>query len=213
MRLLLVDDHTPYRRALRDRLESYGFIIAGEASNGAVAVDMARELRPDVTIMDLSMPGMGGVEAIEEIVDEDPLARVVVLTITASDEEVLDALVAGACGYLLKDAETHEVVAAVRAAAAGDALISAAVATQLVARVREQRRNERVAAPPKPPPLTRRERDILRLLAQGRENSAIAAELVISPATVKTHVAHLLDKLSLDNRVQAAVFAVRHGIV
>ena len=96
-------------------------------------------------------------------------------------------------------------------AAAGDAIISPTVATRLVSKVQEQRRAERVA-PPKPPPLTARERDILRLLAQGRENSVIAGELLISPATVKTHVAHLLDKLSLDNRVQAAVFAVRHGI-
>jgi DNA-binding NarL/FixJ family response regulator len=137
-----------------------------------------------------------------------------VLTITASDEEVLDALLAGACGYLLKDAATDEIVDGVRSAAAGDALISPTVATQLVARLREQRRSQRaVAAPPKPPPLTSRERDILRLLAKGRENSAIAAELVISPATVKTHVAHVLNKLDLDNRVQAAVFAVRHGIV
>ena len=188
-------------------------VVVRLASNGPLAVALARDLRPDVTIMDLLMPGMGGVDATQEIVDEDPAARVVVLTITASDEEVLDALLAGACGYLLKDAATNEIVDGVRSAAAGDALISPTVATQLVARLRQQRRSERVAAPPKPPPLTSRERDILRLLAKGRENSAIAAELVISPRTVKTHVAHVLNKLDLDNRVQAAVFAVRHGIV
>ena len=174
---------------------------------------LARELQPDVTVMDLSMPGMDGVQATQAILDEDPGARILVLTLSAEGDEVLDVLLAGACGYLLKDAEVAEIVAGVRAAAAGDAMISPAVATRLVARLREQRRNERVQAPPKPPPLTPRERDILQLLAQGRENSAIAAELVISPATVKTHVAHLLDKLSLDNRVQAAVFAVRHDVV
>jgi DNA-binding NarL/FixJ family response regulator len=213
MRLLLADDHTLFRRGLRELLEGYGFAVIGEAPNGSSAVQLARELRPDVTVMDLSMPGMNGVEATQAILDHDPTARILVLTISADEEEVLDALLAGACGYLLKDAEVAEIVAGVRAAAAGDAMISPAVATRLVGRLREQRMNERVQAPPKPPPLTNRERDILRLLAQGRENSAIAAELVISPATVKTHVAHLLEKLGLDNRVQAAVFAVRHGIV
>jgi DNA-binding NarL/FixJ family response regulator len=213
MRLLLADDHTLFRRGLRELLEGYGFAVIGEAPNGSSAVRLARELLPDVTVMDLSMPGMDGVEATRAILEENPGARILVLTISAEEEEVLDALLAGACGYLLKDAEVAEIVAGVRAAAAGDAMISPAVATRLVSRLREQRQNERVQAPPKPPPLTARERDILRLLAQGRENSAIASELVISSATVKTHVARLLDKLELENRVQAAVFAVRHGIV
>jgi DNA-binding NarL/FixJ family response regulator len=213
MRLLLADDHTLFRRGLRELLESYGFAVVGEAPTGNGAVQLAHQLQPDVIVMDLSMPLMNGVEATQAILDEDPGARILVLTISADDEEVLNALLAGACGYLLKDAEVAEIVAGIRAAAAGDAMISPTVATRLVGRLREQRRAERVQAPPKPPPLTSRERDILRLLAQGRENSAIAAELVISPATVKTHVAHLLDKLDLENRVQAAVFAVRHGIV
>jgi DNA-binding NarL/FixJ family response regulator len=213
MRLLLADDHTLFRRGLRELLEGYGFSVIGEAPNGSSAVRLARELRPDVIVMDLSMPGMTGVEATQAILDEDPGARILVLTISVEEEQVLDALLAGACGYLLKDAEVAEIVAGVRAAVAGDTMISPTVATRLVSRLRDQRRSERVEAPPKPPPLTSRERDILKLLAQGRENSAIANELVISPATVKTHVAHLLDKLGLENRVQAAVFAVRHGIV
>ena len=213
MRVLLVDDHTHIRRRMRELLEDYGFTVVGEASTGSSAVRLARELRPDITLMDLSMPGMGGVAATQAIHDEDPAARILVFTISSDGSDVLDALLAGARGYLLKDAEDEEIVAGLRAAAAGDAIISPTVATRLVSRVREEHRAERVQAPPKPPPLTARERDILKLLAQGRENSAIAAELVISPATVKTHVAHLLDKLSLDNRVQAAVFAVRHGIV
>jgi DNA-binding NarL/FixJ family response regulator len=213
MRILLADDHTLFRRGLRRLLEEHGFTVVGEAPNGASAVQLARALRPDLTIMDLSMPEMDGIEATQEIIDDDPGARILAMTVTASEEEVLDVLMAGACGYFVKSADGEEIVAAVLAAVAGDAMISPAVATRLVGRLREQRRHERVQAPPKPPPLTNRERDILRLLAQGRENSAIAAELVISPATVKTHVAHLLDKLGLDNRVQAAVFAVRHGIV
>jgi two-component system nitrate/nitrite response regulator NarL len=213
MQLLLADDHTLFRRGLRELLEGYGFGVIGEASNGSSAVRLARELRPDVIVMDLSMPGMSGVEATEAILEEDRGARILVLTISAGEEEVLDALLAGACGYLLKDAEVAEIVAGVRAAAAGDTTISPAVATRLVGRLRAQRRTERLQALTKLAPLTVRERDILRLLAQGRQNSVIAAELVISRATVKTHVAHLLDKLGLDNRVQAAVFAVRHGIV
>jgi DNA-binding NarL/FixJ family response regulator len=213
MRLLIADDHTGYRRRLRRILESSGLYVVGEASTGSQAVRLARELDPDLTVMDMSMPQMGGAEATHMILDQDPAARILVLTITDEGDDVLDALLAGARGYLLKDAKDEEIVAGVRAAVAGDSIISPSVATKLVSRVREERRAERIMVLPKPPPLTSRERDILRLLAQGRENSAIAAELVISPATVKTHVAHLLDKLDLDNRVQAAVFAVRHGIV
>ena len=158
---------------------------------------------------------MGGVDATQAILDEDPNARILILARSADEDEreVLDGLLVGACGYLFKDAAEAELIAGVRAAVEGDTVISPAIATRLVARLREQRRRERVQAQPKPPPLTRRERDVLRLLAQGCENSAIADELLISRATVKTHVAHLLRKLGLDNRVQAAVFAVRHGIV
>lgn len=212
MRLLLVDDHTLFRRGLRELLEGYGFTVAGEASTGSTAVRLARELAPDVTIMDLSMPAMGGVEATRAILGEKPGARILVLTISVDEQAVLDALLAGACGYLLKDAEVAEIVAGIRAASEGDAMISPAVATRLVGTLREHRRADADAGRPPTPPTTSRERDILRLLSQGCENSAIAAELMISPATVKTQIAHLLDKLGLENRVQAAVFAVRHEI-
>jgi DNA-binding NarL/FixJ family response regulator len=215
MRLLLADNHTTFRRELRELLERHGVVVVGEAPNGSGAIRLARELKPDLTVIDLSIPDMGAVDATQAIVDADPNARILILARSADEDEreVLDAVLAGACGYLFEDAEADEIVAGVRAAVEGDAMISPAIATRLVARLREQRRRERVQAPPTPAPLTRRERDILRLLARGRENSAIAAELVISPATVKTHVAHLLKKLGLDNRVQAAVFAVRQGIV
>jgi len=212
VRLLLVDDHTLFRRGLRELLEGYGFTVAGEASTGSTAVRLARELAPDVTIMDLSMPAMGGVEATRAILGEKPGARILVLTISVDEQAVLDALLAGACGYLLKDAEVAEIVAGIRAASEGDAMISPAVATRLVGTLREHRRADADAGRPPTPPTTSRERDILRLLSQGCENSAIAAELMISPATVKTQIAHLLDKLGLENRVQAAVFAVRHEI-
>jgi DNA-binding NarL/FixJ family response regulator len=211
--LLLAGDHAGFRRDLRKLLGSNGLLVAGEASNGSSVVRLARQFKPDLTLIDLSLPDMGGVDATQAIVDHDPNARILILARSADDErEVLDALLAGACGYLLKDAEAAEIVAGVRAAVEGDAMIAPAMATRLVARLHEERRRECVPAPRELPPLTRREREVLRLLAQGRENSAIAAELVISRSTVKTHIAHLLAKLDLDNRVQAAVFAVRHGI-
>ena len=211
--LLLAGDHAGFRRDLRELLGSNGLVVSGEASNGPSAVRFARQFKPDLTLIDLSLPEMGGVDATQAIVDADPNARILILAGSGDDErEVLDALLAGACGYLLKDADAAEIVAGVRAAVEGDSMISPAMATRLVARLHEERRRECVPAPPELPPLTRRERDVLRLLAQGHENSAIAAELVISRATVKTHIAHLLAKLGLDNRVQAAVFAVRHGI-
>jgi DNA-binding NarL/FixJ family response regulator len=214
MKLLLGDDQTTFRRELRQLLEDHQMVVAGEASDGSTLVRLARELKPDLTVIDLSIPELGGVDATQAIVDQDPNARILILARSADDDEreVLDALLAGACGYLLKGAEAAEIVAGIQTAGKGDAMISPATATHLVARLREQRRYEGLQAR-LDPPLTRREREILRLLAQGRENSAIAAELVISRATVKTHVAHVLHKLGLENRVQAAVFAVRHGIV
>jgi len=213
MRVLIADDHRMFRIELRELLEDRGYSVVGEALTGASAVRQARKLRPDLTLIDAAIQGLGVVDATHAILDQDPTSKIVVLTVADDDEYALDALLAGACGYLIKHAGNGQLVAGVRAAASGDAMIPPAVATRLVSRVREQRRAQRVDAPPKPPPLTARERDILRLLAQGRANSAIAAELYISPATVKTHVARLLGKLKLDNRVQAAVFAVRHGIV
>jgi DNA-binding NarL/FixJ family response regulator len=177
-------------------------------------VRLARELKPDLTLIDLSMPDGSGVEATQAIVDEDPNARILVLTRSVDDErEALDALLAGACGYLSKDSQQDEIVAAVQAAVEGDTIVSPAMVTRLLRELREQRRLEHVQAPPKPPPLTSRQLEVLRLLAGGRENSAIATELSISPSMVKVHVTHLLKKLGLENRVQAAVFAVRHRIV
>ena len=128
MRVLLVDDHTHIRRRLRGLLEDYGFTVVGEASTGSSAVRLARELQPEMTLMDLSMPGMGGAAATQAIIDEDPRARILVFTISAEGTDVLDALLAGARGYLLKDAEDAEIVAGLRAAAAGDAIISPTVA-------------------------------------------------------------------------------------
>jgi DNA-binding NarL/FixJ family response regulator len=213
-RLLLVDDHALFRRGLRRLFEGHGFEIAGEASNGRAAVQLAGELKPDVIVMDLSMPVMGGVEAITHIVKRDADARILVLTISAGEAEVLDALLVGACGYLLKDARAEDIVQGVRAAAEGESMISPRIAARLVTRLREP------AAVVNPSvgelsdaDLTDRETEILRLIACGKENSAIADELFISPKTVKNHVASILGKLNIDNRIQAAVVAVRSGLV
>ena len=209
--VVLVDDHALFRRGLRRLLEHAGIDVVGEASNGRAAVQLTEELRPDVVVMDLSMPLMSGVEAIARLIESDTRARILVLTITAEEHEVLDALLAGACGYLLKDAASADIVAGVRAAAAGDSMISPRIAGKLVARLRDVAR-EASSAPRLDADLTLREVEVLRLVAHGKENAAIAQELYISPNTVKNHVASILDKLHLENRIQAAVAAVRSGI-
>jgi len=210
IRLVLVDDHTMLRHGLRRTLRESGFEVVGEASNGRAGVQLVRELKPDVVVMDLEMPQMNGIEATQAIVDADPGARVLMLTVSTDGDDVLDALAAGACGYLLKTAPPEETVRAIAAAHAGDSTISPGVAGRLVERVRGDA--ARPLSPP-PSPLTRRELEILRLIAEGRENNEIADILVISPSTAKNHVAHVLDKLGMENRVQAAVYAVRNGLV
>jgi len=212
-RVVLVDDHTLFRRGLGRLLEQHDIEVVGEASHGRAAVQLASELRPDVIVMDLSMPLMSGVEAIERIVGADPEARIVVLTITAEDNEVLDALLAGACGYLLKDASGDEVVAGVHAALAGDSMISPRIAGRLVARLRETGRSRAEQERELDVELTTREVEVLKLVAHGKENSAIAQELYISPKTVKNHIASILEKLAIENRIQAAVVAVKSGLV
>jgi DNA-binding NarL/FixJ family response regulator len=186
-------------------------VIVGEAPNGKVAVQMAHDLHPDVVVMDYSMPVMDGIEATRAIMADDPAARVFMLTITADETHVLDAMLAGACGYELKDASAANLVYGITAAAQGQSLISPRIAAHLVKRLREVG-TARPAAADQAGDLTTREVEILRLVAEGKENSQIATELYISPKTVKNHVASILDKLSIENRIQAAVFAVRVGI-
>jgi DNA-binding NarL/FixJ family response regulator len=210
VKVVLVDDHALFRRGLRRLLEGHGFDVVGEGSHGRAAVQLAAELKPDVIVCDLSMPLMGGVEAITHIVHADPDARILVLTISGESDEVIDALLAGASGYLLKDARGEEIVRAVQAAAAGECAIAPRVAGRIVSRLREVGRPQ---LPVLPENLTDREVDVLRLLATGKENAAIAQELFLSPKTVKNHVSSILDKLDIDNRIQAAVLAVRQGIV
>ena len=211
IRLVLVDDHTMLRHGLRQTLLDRGFDVVGEASNGRSGAQLVLELSPDVVVMDLDMPQMNGIEATRVILGEDSGARILMLTISTDDDDVLEALTAGACGYLLKTAPPEDIVRAIEAAHAGDSTISPRVAGRLVARVRATA--PRRPAEPTLAPLTPRELEILRLIVEGRENGEIAGMLFISPSTAKNHVANLLQKLGVQNRVQAAVHAVRSGLV
>ena len=207
LRVLLVDDHDLFRAGLRELLEEEGFTV-DDASSGEAGLRRCRSLRPEVVVMDLNMPGMSGIEATRQVLAVHPDASVLMLTVAADDERVLEAIRAGAVGYLLKEARLAEIVAGVKAAADGRWPIAPRVAGALVASVRE-----REAGGPSPEvDLTERERAVLALLAEGHDNAAIAGRLFISPSTVKNHISNVLAKLGVENRVQAAAYAVRHGL-
>jgi DNA-binding NarL/FixJ family response regulator len=212
VRVLLVDDHDLFRTGLRNLLEERGVQIAGEAGQGADAVRLVRELAPDVVVMDLHMPGMSGIEAIRQIHGFAPLTRVLVLTISDQDDDVLDAILAGACGYLLKDASVDELIRGILAAAVGESLISPSIAAKVLQRTRASTTSPQAAETIKSE-LSDRELEVLKLIANGHDNAQIAAQLVISPKTVKNHISNILMKLQIENRIQAAVYAVRSGIV
>ena len=212
LRVLLVDDHDLFRTGLRNLLEEQGVEIIGEAGDGALAVTQVRELAPDVVVMDLNMPGMTGVEATRQITSIAPLTRVLVLTISDHDTDVLDAILAGACGYLMKDASIDELMAGIRAAAIGESLISSHIAGKVLQRVRATSSQPEMAETIRTE-LSDREIEVLKLIANGKDNAMIASELHISPKTVKNHISNILMKLQIENRIQAAVYAVRSGIV
>ncbi len=212
VRVLLVDDHDLFRTGLRNLLEERGVQIAGEASTGAEAVRLVREVAPDVVIMDLHMPGMSGIEAIRHIASIAPLTRVLVLTISDQDDDVLHAILAGACGYLLKDSSVDELIRGIEAAAVGESLVSPSIAGKVLQQVRARAASPEAAETVRAE-LSQRELDVLKLIASGRDNAMIAAELHISPKTVKNHISNILMKLQIENRIQAAVYAVRSGIV
>jgi two-component system nitrate/nitrite response regulator NarL len=208
LRLLVVDDHELFRTGLCALLEDEGFEVA-EASSGEAALVALPSARPDVIVMDLNMPGISGIEATARALEARPGVSVLMLTINREDERVLEAVRAGASGYLLKDAELDEIVAGIRAAAAGQAVLAPAAAGAVMAQVR---RDAPPAAPPsRPPPvdLTAREREVLGLIARGYDNAEIGQRLFVSPSTVKHHVSSVLEKLGVENRLQAAAFAIR----
>ena len=208
IRVLIVDDHAVVREGLRAFLQTQeGIEVAGEAGDGREAVEASARLRPDVILMDLVMPELDGVAAMRVLRERVPDARVIVLTSFLDDDKLLPAIRAGAAGYLLKNAEPKELARAVRAAHAGEALLDPVVAARLV---------ETLAADGGMDPidrLTPREREVLVLIGRGFPNKRIARELDVSEKTVKTHVGHVLAKLGVTDRTQAAVLAVRAGLV
>jgi DNA-binding NarL/FixJ family response regulator len=206
----VVDDHDLFRRGLRELLEEQGIRVIGEAASGADAVALAVRARPDVVVMDLNLPRQSGVEATRELVAAAPECRVLMLTVASDERSVLDALIAGACGYLLKDATIEEIAGGVRAAASGQSFVSPRVGHHVLKRLRGQAGAD--AGRGEEMPLSERELEILRLVAKGCDNDEIAERLFLSPRTVKNHVSSILAKLQMDNRVQAAVYAVRKGI-
>lgn len=204
-------------------LQDAGMTVVGEASDGADAVALARELKPEVIVMDLSMPGTSGLQALRRIAQSNPAIQTIVLTVSAEDADVLEALEAGACGYLLKDTRADRLADGIRQAAEGHMVLSGEVARALMARVRADAAQSEAAAEAaaeageagesERPELTPREAEVLQLIAEGADNIAIGLELSISPHTVKQYVTNIFEKLGVRSRVQAAVYAVRSGLV
>jgi DNA-binding NarL/FixJ family response regulator len=212
LRVLVVDDQELVRAGFCVILEAAGFTVTGEAGDGAQAVELVARDRPDVVLMDIRMPVMDGLEATRLIKATPDAPKVVILTTFDLDDYVYEALRAGASGFLLKDAPRADLISAVRVAASGEALLAPSVTRRLIEAF--ARRPSSVApAPSRLTSLTPRERDILLLVARGHSNTEIAAELVVSEATVKTHIGHLLTKLGLRDRVQAVILAYETGTV
>jgi len=208
IRILVVDDHAIIRRGIRAMLETVPDIeMVGEATNGREAVAAAEKLRPDVILMDLVMPEMDGIEAIRRIKAHDAEARVLVLTTFAGEDKLFPAIKAGALGYHLKDSSPGELVQAIRQVSRGESSLHPMIARKVLQEL--SRPSDR---PPTLDPLTPREVEVLRLVAQGLDNREIAETLVISEATVRTHVSHILSKLHLATRTQAALYALREGL-
>ncbi len=201
--ILLVDDHPVVRMGMRFLLEAEGMRVVGEAENGSLAAELVVTLQPDIVLMDLRMPVMDGATATAAILMARPTTRVLVLTTYDNDTDILRAVEAGACGYLLKDAPQHELVAAIHAALRGETVLSPTIATKLLQRIRV----------PIAEQLTPRELDVLRALASGGTNAEIGRELFISEATVKTHLLRVFVKLGVDDRTSAVTTAVQRGIV
>jgi DNA-binding NarL/FixJ family response regulator len=204
IRILLADDHSVVRQGLKMFLSlDSDFEVVGEAPDGAQALRMARELQPDVVLMDMLMPVMDGITATGHIRKEMPDTEVIALTSVLEDGAVVGAIKAGAIGYLLKDTQQEELIRAIKAAAAGQVQLAPQAAARLMREVR---------APDAPQALTDRETDVIKLLAQGKANKEIAMELVIGEKTVKTHVSNILLKLGVQSRTQAALYAAQNGL-
>jgi len=209
IRILIADDHAIVREGLRWLIDTEsGMELVGEAANGVEAVLQARSLEPDVILLDLVMPHKDGIEAIAEIKQENPDARILVLTSFAEDEKVFPAIKAGALGYLLKDSSPQELLKAIREVYRGESSLHPAIARKLIGEL-----SRPSDLPATEEPLTEREVEVLSLVARGLSNQEIAERLVVGERTVRTHVSNILGKLHLANRTQAALYAVREGLV
>jgi NarL family two-component system response regulator LiaR len=213
IRVLLVDDHAVVRKGLRALFEREpGIEVVGEANDGEEAVRIVGRLRPDVILMDLEMPGIGGVEATLQISAAAPDTRIVILTSHAAEEDVFPALKAGALGYLLKHSAPDDVLRAIRQAYRGETVLHPTIARMVLQEIQRPPRPPQPSQPPTVEPLSARELEVLRLLARGMSNQEIADALVVGEATVRSHVSAILRKLQLASRTQAALYALREGL-
>ena len=223
IRVLIVDDHAVVRQGLRTFLalqdgatsgdpSALPIQVVGEAANGVEAVDLADRLQPDVVLLDLVMPEMDGIEATSRIIEDSPLSRVIILTSFGEEDKVFPAIRAGAQGYLLKDIAPDDLVQAVRAVYLDQVQLHPEVARKLMSAVAAKEEPATASQAALPEDLTERELEVLRLIAEGLNNREIADKLVISAKTVKTHVSNILGKLHLEDRTQAAIYALRHGL-
>src|SRR3954467_9335484 len=210
VRLLLADDHRMLRESLRRSMEETGLAVVGGAPDGAEGVRLAAELKPDVILMDVTMPVLDGVEATRQVRDKLPNTQVVILTMHADREVLVDAIRAGAAGYLVKDCSTEEVVDTVRKAAAGETALSAELAASMLGEVRDLVQREESGTDPI---ISKREEEVLQLIADGLSTTEVAAKLYISVKTVKNHLASIYQKLDTRDRTQAVLQAVRMGII
>jgi DNA-binding NarL/FixJ family response regulator len=209
--VFVVDDHGFFRAGMRSVLGEHGFPVVGEAPSGEAALPLIERRKPDVVVMDLSMPGMSGAETTREIMRRSPSTTVLVVTVSTGEADVLEALEAGAAGYLLKDSHPAELIGAIETAVSGETPLSPRIAKLVVQRARMAPTGQ--AATVTAADLTERELEVLRLLADGLDNGQIGEALYLSPTTVKRHVSSIVAKLGVSNRVQAAIWAVRAGVV
>lgn len=213
IRVLIIDDHTLFRSGIRLLLERQeGFEVVGEAGDGLDGAKRAKTLKPDVVLLDLHMPGTSGLSAIPLLLEEAPQAQIVMLTVSEDAEDLIDAMRAGACGYLLKNIDTDFLLDSIRRAANGESVMSPQMAVRVADAIRKPQNNN-LNATSFSVELSPREREVIFKLARGGSNKDIARALNMAESTVKIHVQSILRKLNLSSRVQAAVYAVEHGLV